>query len=207
MPWLMPREDVFFVELRRLAETGQAAAELLAATLGDLDPSGEQAVRIKALEHAGDELKDGLIGRLDRTFVTPLDREDLHDLAASLDGVINRVDRIARRLRLYRVTTVRPGAEELGGLIRKATLTITAAVRALGEKGSTETVLRLCDEIDEVEHEGDLATEEALSQLFAGGADALEVLKWKDLLEDLERATDKCKTVAGVLRRVAVKHA
>lgn len=203
----MPREDAFFADLGHLAEAASAAAALLVETLADLDPDGSREHRIKDLEHAGDRAVDTLMERLDRTFVTPLDREDLHDLAVSLDGVLNRIDRIAHRIRLYRVTSVREGARSLGDLIRKSAATLVDAVRELGEKGRHAHVLTLCDAVDAMEHDGDVAADTALAELFHGPTDPIEIIKWKDLVEDLEKATDKCKTVAGVLRRIVIKNA
>jgi uncharacterized protein Yka (UPF0111/DUF47 family) len=121
--------------------------------------------------------------------------------------VLNRIDRIAHRLRLYQVVSARPGVQELGDLVEKATAAIVEAVRGLGEKGRHAEVLKLCDAIEDVEHDGDDATDRALEQLFKGATDAMEVVKWKDLLEDLEKATDKCKNVADVVRRIVVKNA
>ncbi len=204
---LLPHDDVFFTDLNRLAETVAVASATLVDMLGDLDPEGTLGRRIKDLEHEGDKAVRGILDRLDRTFVTPLDREDLHDLARALDGVLNRIDRIAHRLRLYHVTTARPAALTLGGLVRKSADLLVPAVQALGSKGRYDEAVKICGQVDSLEAEGDRAADAALAELFLGATDPVEIIKWKDLVEDLEKATDKCKTVAEVLRRIVIKNA
>jgi hypothetical protein len=145
-----------------------------------------------------------VIQRLHKTFVTPLDREDIHALARSLDDVIDAIDDSAGVIRLYQIARVRPDARDLGRIIKASTEQVVVAMRALGTKQGISTA---AVEINRLENEGDRAHQLALRRLFEEEKDPIQIIKWKEILDFLEAATDRCEDVANVLEGVVVKHA
>ena len=141
---------------------------------------------------------------LHRTFVTPLDREDIHALARSLDDVMDAIDASAAVVRLYQIEHVRPDARELARLVKLSAEQVVLALKALGKKqGVSERAV----EINRLENEADRAHQAALRRLFEEERDAITIIKWKEVLDFLEDATDRCEDVANVLEGVVVKHA
>jgi hypothetical protein len=167
-------------------------------------PVWDKADEIKEVEHKCDFLTHEIIQRLNRTFVTPLDREDIHALARSLDDVMDAIDASATILRLYHIDSVRPGARELTRLVRDSAEQVVGAIKALEQrKGVAECAV----EINRLENEADRAHQAAVAALFRDEKDAIVIMKWKEILDFLEQATDRCEDVANVLEGVVVKHA
>ena len=205
MAWfnLIPREEKFYNDFQALADELKKGARLLEAMLAPDQPIWSKADEIKEVEHKCDFLTHGIIQRLNRTFVTPLDREDIHELARSLDDVMDSIDATATVIRLYRLTTVRFGARELAQIITASTEEVRLALGALEQhKG----LLAHAIEINRLENEADRTHQQAVSQLFDDERDPLAVMKWKETLDFLENATDRCEDVANVLEGVMVKH-
>jgi len=166
-------------------------------------PIWDKADEIKEVEHKCDFLTHGIIQRLNRTFVTPLDREDIHELARSLDDVMDAIDASAALVRLYRLETVRFGVRELAQNITTCTKEIRLALDALEQnKGVTTHSV----EINRLENEADRTHAEAVGRLFDDEKDPISVMKWKEMLDLLEAATDRCEDVANVIEGVVVKH-
>jgi len=200
---LIPREEKFYNDFQALADELKKGARLLEAMLAPDQPIWSKADEIKEVEHKCDFLTHGIIQRLNRTFVTPLDREDIHELARSLDDVMDSIDATATVIRLYRLTTVRFGARELAQIITASTEEVRLALGALEQhKG----LLAHAIEINRLENEADRTHQQAVSQLFDDERDPLAVMKWKETLDFLENATDRCEDVANVLEGVMVKH-
>ena len=200
---LIPREEKFFTDFQALADELKAGSRLLEQMLEPAHPLWNKADEIKEVEHKCDSLTHGIIQRLNRTFVTPLDREDIHALARSLDDVMDSIDAAATLVRLYRLDTVRFGARELAQIITSSTHQVRLALDALEKhKG----ILGHAVEINRLENEADRIHQQAVSQLFDDEHDPLTVMKWKEALDFLEDATDRCEDVANVLEGVMVKH-
>ena len=200
---LIPREEKFYDDFQALADELHRGAELLEQMLAPERPAWGKAEEIKEVEHKCDFLTHEIIQRLNRTFVTPLDREDIHALAKSLDDVMDAIDASATLIKLYRLDTVRFGARELAQIITASTRQVRLALEAMEkQKGvSTHSV-----EINRLENEADRTHQEAVSRLFDDERDPLTVMKWKETLDFLEDATDRCEDVANVLEGVVVKH-
>jgi predicted phosphate transport protein (TIGR00153 family) len=200
---LIPREEKFYSDFQSLADELHHGAELLEQMLAPDRPAWGKAEEIKEVEHKCDFLTHEIIQRLNRTFVTPLDREDIHALAKSLDDVMDAIDASATLIKLYRLDTVRFGARELAQIITASTRQVRLALDAMEkQKGvSTHSV-----EINRLENEADRTHQEAVSRLFDDERDPLTVMKWKETLDFLEDATDRCEDVANVLEGVVVKH-
>jgi predicted phosphate transport protein (TIGR00153 family) len=200
---LIPREERFYNDFQALADELKRAAALLEAMLAPERPIWDKAEEIKEVEHKCDFLTHEIIQRLNRTFVTPLDREDIHVLARSLDDVMDAIDASATLIRLYRLETVRHGARELARVITACTVQVRLALDALEQhKG----VVTHAVEINRLENEADRIHQDAVVRLFDGERDPMVVIKWKETLDFLEDATDRCEDVANVLEGVVVKH-
>jgi predicted phosphate transport protein (TIGR00153 family) len=201
---LIPREEKFYDDFSALAQQIRYGAGLLDAMLAPDRPVWDKADEIKEVEHKCDFLTHEVIQRLNRTFVTPLDREDIHTLARSLDDVMDAIDASATILRLYHIESVRPGARELSRIIVDSADQVVFALKALeGRAGVAECAV----EINRLENEADRAHQAAVQALFEEEKDAIAIMKWKEILDFLEEATDRCEDVANVLEGVVVKHA
>jgi len=201
---LIPREARFFDDFPALADQIPAGAELLETMLAPDHPIWDKAEEIKEVEHRCDSLTHAIIERLNRTFVTPLDREDIHALARSLDDVMDAIDAAASRIRLYRLDKVRFGTRELAKIITASTAQVQMAMQTLEQK--KRVVVDHAIEINRLENEADRQHQEAILRLFDEERDPIVVMKWKEALDFLEEATDRCEDVANVLEGVMVKH-
>jgi predicted phosphate transport protein (TIGR00153 family) len=201
---LIPKEEKFYDDFAALADQIRYGARLLESMLAPDKPIWDKADEIKEIEHKCDFLTHEVIQRLNRTFVTPLDREDIHTLARTLDDVMDAIDASASIVRLYHIDSVRPGARELAHIILDSTEQLTRAMKALeNRKGVAECAV----EINRLENEADRAHQAAVQALFQEEHDAILIMKWKEILDYLEQATDRCEDVANVLEGVVVKHA
>ena len=200
---LIPKEERFFDDFVAMAEQIRNGAKLLNEMVAPDQPLWDKADEIKEVEHKCDFLTHEIIQRLHRTFVTPLDREDIHELARSLDDVMDAIDSAAALIPLYRIDRVRPGARELTRVILQQTGEIRAAVEALENR---KGVLERAIEINRLENEADRIHKHAIGQLFDEETNPIIVLKWKEILDVLEEATDACEDVANLLENVVVKH-
>jgi predicted phosphate transport protein (TIGR00153 family) len=167
-------------------------------------PDMDKVEAIKEIEHTCDEVTRGIIDRLNRTFITPLDREDIHALAGSLDDVMDAIDAAAAVIRLYRITRVRNGAKQLVDIVCDSVDGISQAVAALERRNG---VLEIAAKVKQLEHEADRAHQDAIVELFDQERDPIAVIKWKEIFDFLEAATDRCEDVANLLEGVVVKHA
>jgi hypothetical protein len=199
---LIPREEKFYTDFQALADELQRGAALLEAMLAPEAPLWAKADEIKEVEHKCDSLTHEIIQRLNRTFVTPLDREDIHTLARSLDDVMDAIDASASLVRLYRLDRVRTGARELAQIITASVREIRPALEAL-EQG--KGLITHAVEINRLENEADRVHQQSVSSLFDSERDPIVIMKWKETLDFLEMATDRCEDVANVLEGVMVK--
>jgi hypothetical protein len=201
---LIPREERFFDDFVALAEQIRRGAVLLEEMLVPERPIWDKADEIKEVEHKCDFLTHEIIQRLHRTFVTPLDREDIHSMARSLDDVMDAIDASAAVVRLYQIERVRPDARELARLVRASAEQVVTAMKALERRsGMSEPAV----EINRLENEADRVHQASLRRLFEEERDPITIIKWKEILDFLEDATDRCEDVANVLEGVVVKHA
>jgi predicted phosphate transport protein (TIGR00153 family) len=200
---LIPRETRFFDEFVALAEQIRSGARTLKAMVAGEAPDLSKAEEIKEIEHACDRTTRAIIDRLNRTFVTPLDREDIHALASSLDDVMDAIDATAAVIRLYKITAIRGGARRLVDIIIDSMDRVTQALMALERRGG---VLELCAQVKQLEHEADRCHQDAIVALFEQETDPIVVIKWKEIFDFLEAATDRCEDVANLLEGVIVKN-
>ena len=200
---LLPRQGRFFQDFVSLAAEIRKGSRLLKQMLATDPPDMAQVDAIKEIEHTCDRCTRGIIDQLNRSFVTPLDREDIHALASSLDDVMDAIDAVAAVIRLYRITEVRAGARRLADVVCDAVDRITEAVAALeGRDG----VLELAARVSQLEHEADRVHQDAIVELFDQERDPIAVIKWKEIFDFLEAATDRCEDVGNLVEGVIVKN-
>ena len=201
---LIPREARFFDDFVAMAEQIKLAAGMLEDMLAPEKPIWDKADQIKEVEHKCDFLTHEIIQRLHRTFVTPLDREDIHNLARSLDDVMDAIDDCASVVRLYSIERVRPDARELVRIIKASADEMVKALKALERR---QGVAEPAVEINRLENEADRIHQAAVRRLFQEERDPIEIMKWKEIFDFLEDATDRCEDVANTVEGVVVKHA
>ncbi|HEX3926426.1 MAG TPA: DUF47 family protein [Gemmatimonadales bacterium] len=203
---LLPRDERFFELFEALASKSVEASSVLAELFADRTEARWQLVeRIKVLEHEADEVTHAIVTRLDRSFITPFDPEDIHELASRLDDVMDRIDSTARRARIFRIDSVPDGAILLCEVIHRAAEQVLTAVKAL-ESGPPATVLAACREIKRFEEEGDAMYHLWLGRLFEEPHEPITVIKWKELYDTLEKTLDSAEDAANVLESVTIKH-
>ena len=202
----MPRDERFFELFTSVATlTAEAARTLLELFKSPPEKRTYLVESVKKLEHQADGITHELVTRLDRSFITPLDREDIHFLASRLDDVIDRIDGSARRTAIFRTERAPQGAIILADVIARATEQVLAAVKVL-EKGKTAVVIQACIEVKKLEEEGDAVYTEWLGRLFDEEKDPIALIKWKEIYDTLEATLDQAEDVANILESIAIKH-
>jgi predicted phosphate transport protein (TIGR00153 family) len=200
----MPREEDFFELFVKQAQNIEKGARALVELLTHYTGVPEQVQSVKAIEHEGDEITHGILTKLNQTFITPFDREDIHALSSQLDDVIDLIDAAASRFVLYRIASVKPGTLELSKVLLLATTEVTAAVRAID---TPNEALQHCVEVNRYENESDRLCRALIAQLFDEERDPVQIIKWKEIFEVIETAVDKCEDVANVIEGVILKSA
>jgi uncharacterized protein len=202
---LVPREEKFFDLFEQQGSHIVAAARTLEQLTLDYPNAKTHAQKIEDLEHAGDSLTHELVRRLNTTFVTPIDREDIYALASRLDDVIDLIDAVADRLLLYRISAPTEGCIGMAKIIVKAAEETDRAVRCL--RTLSPFYHKHCVEVNRLENEADRLLRDVLAALFEGGTDAIEIIKWKELYETMESVTDRCEDVVNVIEGIVLKMA
>jgi uncharacterized protein len=200
---LIPREEKFYDDFRAMADQLRRGSRLLEEMLATDPPIEDKAHEIREVEHKCDFLTHEIIQRLNKTFITPIDREDIHSLARALDDIMDAIDACAALIPLYHITAVRPGVRELTRIISESTDQVRHAIEALENRTG---IMERTVEINRLENEADRAHQRAVGQLFDEEHDPISVMKWKEILDLLEAATDRCEDVADLLENVVVKH-
>jgi uncharacterized protein len=202
---LLPREEEFFTLFVEVANRNKEAVEHLRQLFqASPDRRTPHVEAIKRLEHEADQVTHEVVNRLDRTFITPLDREDIHQLASDLDDVMDVMDGTARRAQIFRLGESPQGVLRLLDVLKKMMTALSEAVNRL-KKG--DDVMRYCIEAKQLEEEGDAIYHEALGQLFEKERDAIELIKWKEIYDNLEGTLDQAEDVANVVESITIKHA
>jgi predicted phosphate transport protein (TIGR00153 family) len=200
---LIPQKKEFFVLYGRASRNAVEIARLLVRLLDEF-PNGEGLLRdIKELEHEGDRLTRELVDLLNRTFVTPFDRDDMYELASALDDICDHIDEAAGNIAGYGVTQIRPAAKDQAQVILRSTEKLREAVERIDGFKDAERQLH---ELRDLEDEGDRLNREAVSDLFRTERDAISIIRWKDIHEQLEEAVDACENAADVLEAILVKN-
>jgi predicted phosphate transport protein (TIGR00153 family) len=163
--------------------------------------------KMRAIEHQGDEAAHSIINQLDKTFITPFDREDIHNLVHELDDIIDMFNTIVNRLNVYKIKGVNKYLVEFSGLIEQSVASTECAVRSLRSTKHYKSLSEACVEINRLENMGDALRDKALGELFETEKDPIEVIKWKEIYQDAETVLDICEDVAHVVESILVKQA
>ena len=201
---LVPQNREFFRLFADASSNAVEIARLLVRLLDEFPGSDGDLLReIKELEHEGDRLTRQLVDLLNRTFVTPFDRDEIYQLASAIDDVCDHVDEAAGNIAGYGITEIRPAARDQGQVILRSAQKLDEAVTCLEGFKDAERQLH---ELRDLEDEGDRLNRDAISELFTSNDDAIDIIRWKDIHEQLEEAVDACENAADVLEAILVKN-
>jgi predicted phosphate transport protein (TIGR00153 family) len=201
---LIPRSEKFFDMFNEAARNIHQGAKAFQQMLEEFRGTEEQWRAVEEYEHEGDKITHRILRTLHQTFITPVDREDIHRMTVALDDVIDLIEASAARMVMYKVGKPTAEALRLGSLIVRCTDQIVRGVSALPKY---EFIQEHCIEINRLENEADDVSREAIASLFVGEAPPIEVIKWKEIYETMETATDRCEDVANLLEEIALKQA
>ena len=203
----LPKEDRFFFLLHQSALNIQEVARRFHDLMEDFDNVEAKVGEIKELEEFGDQIIHDITHSLHRTFVTPIDREDIMALAGRLDDVIDAIDEAAQYTLEYKIEESTEHARRLSTIIVSCTDELERAVGLLSTRGSRlKEILPMSVEINRLENEADQALSHAMGELFSNGSDVIHILKWRDIYNDMEEATDRAEDAANVLEGIVLKH-
>jgi predicted phosphate transport protein (TIGR00153 family) len=201
---LIPREVAFFDLFRKAAHNMIEGSRLLKDMMENFRDPVAQARRIKDIEHIGDGITHDIVRKLNQTFITPIDREDIHGLASAMDDILDLVEAVADRFVVFKVIRPTEAAIKLADILHQSAVAVGAGIDRLGQPHAD---LSECNvKINSLENEADRVMRDAISKLFEEEKDPIAVIKWKEIYENFEEGTDRCEDVANILERIALKH-
>ncbi|SEM01984.1 hypothetical protein SAMN04489760_102194 [Syntrophus gentianae] len=204
---LIPREEKFFDLFEELAAKIEEGGLLFIEMLENYEMAEPKIVRIKEIEHEADVITHKTYEKMHRTFLTPFDREDIHALLNKMDTIMDIIEACALRMPLYKIKEPAPELKELSRILNKAILKVKEVVYALRDKKNARMILDACVVINTAENEGDIVLRRAVSRLFEEEKDVVELIKWKELFERIEEATDVCEDVSNIVEGIVLKNA
>ncbi|MBU6323910.1 MAG: DUF47 family protein [Bacteroidetes bacterium] len=209
LSFLIPQEKKFFPLFDKAAENLVAISTLLEKMVNTNDPEQRKLMirEIERMEHHGDTICHEIFNELNSTFITPFDREDIHALNTALDDIIDYVHGSAKRIDLYQINELTPAIKKLSELILQASIELDVAVRELRNMKKPGKMKEACVRINSIENHADDIFDTAIARLFEEEKDAIKVIKMKEVLSNLETATDMCEDAANVIETIIVKYA
>jgi uncharacterized protein len=203
---LLPKDTVFYDLFEKISTHVVSVSEHLRRLAKDFPNSAAHIQAIRQEEHEADELAHAALERLDRTFITPFDREDIHMLVGGLDDIVDTIDALAKRFPLYHVRTMEPSFVKQTDTLVSAAVALSEAVHRLRKSRKLSELSDRLIEIHRLENVGDDENHAAMSHLFSGAMEPLTVMKWKELYEMIEGAIDGCEDVGNTLERIVLKN-
>ncbi len=200
---LLPKEEAFFDLFKQAAHNVIEGSRLLKELMEDYANVQQKIERIKEVEHIGDGITHDIALRLNQTFLTPLDREDIHDLASALDDILDAVEAVADRFAIYKIAQPTESAIRLGDILYRASVAVGRGVDHIAM--SHEEVKEYGVQVNSLENEADRVSRDAISELFEKETNPIAVIKWKEIYETFEEGTDRCEDVANVIERIVLK--
>ena len=205
---LMPKSDDFFSDFEAQAAAVVEGTVLLKALLEDFTDVPAKCQGIKDVEHRADDITHRAFARLHTQFITPFDRSEIHRLLSRIDDVLDLADAAAERLGLYDIDEVLPEARDLAAVLVEQSRKMEEAVKGLRTmKKDPQRILEACKEMNVLENQADTLTRQTMAKLFKRGNDPLTVMKWKEIIDLIEDATDRAEDVANVIEGVVLEHA
>lgn len=203
----MPREDRFFGYFRNSAELMVEGAKALKVMVGDLKRSELHCKTIKDIEHKADDITHKTVALLHQTFITPLDREDIHELITKLDDVLDLIEAASQRIFLYSIEKSTPELDALVEIVIHAAEKTKVAIDKLENLKKPDELISICIEINRIENDGDNALRVGMAKLFKDETDIKQLIKYKEVYELLESVTDKCEDVANIIEGIVLEYA
>jgi len=203
----LTRDAYFFDALADHAQKSVVASRLLVEMLDRLDDAPAIAKKIKELEHEGDKITHGCLAALHQTWITPLDREEIHALITRLDDVLDCIEAVSERIVLFEIRSAMTEARDLAEAVVASCVAMSSATSSLRDVRNRARLLELCVEINRHENAADAHYRLALAALFRQGNEPLLVMKWRDIYDQLENASDRCEDVADIIEGVVLEHA
>jgi predicted phosphate transport protein (TIGR00153 family) len=205
---LMPKSDDFFADFEAQAALVVEGAILLKALLDDFTDVPRKCQAIKDVEHRADDITHRAFARLHTQFITPFDRSEIHRILSRIDDVLDLADAAAERLGLYDIDVVLPEARALAAVLVEQSRKMEEAVKGLRNmKKDPQRILEACKEMNVLENQADTLTRQTMAKLFKRGNDPLTVIKWKEIIDLIEDATDRAEDVANVIEGIVLEHA
>ncbi|MDH7481629.1 MAG: DUF47 family protein [Armatimonadota bacterium] len=204
---LLPKQESFYDLLEKQVQMVNEAAHILVQLMADCRDAEDIAFKIRAMEHDADELTHEVIRKLNTTFVTPLDREDIHALTSALDDIMDYIEAAADRILLYEITQPTEAGAKLSKILAEATEQTVQAVGCLRDIKRSAPVREACILINRLENQGDQVNRAALAKLFQMHDKPIEALKWREIYDHIETAIDKCEDVADIIESTCLKNA
>lgn len=207
LKYFIPTEGRFFDLFRESADQIVKGAHEFQKMLGDLQHAEAHARTIKDIEHAADHITHRTVELLHKTFITPIDREDIHELITRMDDILDFIDAAAERIHLYNITTTTPEANSLAAICVQSAERIKAAMEGLEDLKNPTELISNCVEINRLENEADSILRAAMAKLFKEEPDTRQLIKLKEIYELLETVTDRCEDVANIIEGIVLEYA
>ncbi len=200
---LFPHHENFFDLFSRQGALVREGCDQLFDLVAKFDDLEDRAKRLKDVEHRGDLVTHEIFERLNRTFITPLEREDIHALASGLDDVLDSVEAIGHRFVIFKITHTTPAATQLAKIIAQSSVQIESAVNNLKD---FKNLMGFTIEINRLENEADAISRQAVAELFSGSHEVMDVLRWKEIYGRLENAADQCEDIANTIETIVIRN-
>jgi hypothetical protein len=204
---LLPRETSFFDFFEQHAALTVDGIKEFASLVATGANIAAKAKRVKEIEHETDVITHHCVEALHKTFITPMDRNDIHRLVSRMDDIMDFVEAAAERIVLYEIKQILPELRDMSDVLQRAAEQLHMALKGLRHKKDLPSVLKICIDINRLENEGDAILRNALARLFREEEDAITVIKWKEIYEDIEAATDRCEDVANIIEGMILENA
>lgn len=203
---LLPKESIFYQLLEQLAVKSEIAVKLFKELIESWNHSHPALQKLKDLEHECDQIVHEIMVKLNKTFVTPIDREDIHHLTKKMDDVVDIIHALSERMVLFQIQSVTNDLKEMISVLEEAVSILVAAISQIKDLKDSNKIFELCIQIHTLENRGDRLFEKALGKLFLNTTDSLEVIKWKEIYDFLERGIDTCEDIADIIWGIVVKY-
>lgn len=202
----MPRESAFYLLLEKIAIKSHESVKLFKELIDSWEPSHPTIQRLRDLEHECDLIVHEIMDKLNHTFVTPIDREDIQRLTKKIDDLVDTIKGLAERMVLFKIETVTDELKEMASILENEATIVVTIVRGIRDLKNSKDILGACAQIQSLEHQGDRVFEKALGMLFQNGMPPLEVIKWKEIYDFSEQAIDICEDIADLIWGIVVKY-
>lgn len=203
---LLPKENIFYQLLEQLAVNAEKTVKLFKELITNWNHTHPALQHLEDLEHACDQIVHEIMVKLNKTFVTPIDREDIHHLTKKMDDVVDIIQALSKRMLLFQVRTVTADLKEMTEVLEEAVEIMVIAIHQIKNIKDGDKLLELCVQMHTLENRGDLLFEKTLGKIFLNATDPLEVIKWKEIYDFLERAIDTCEDIADIIWGIVAKY-